>query len=116
MDANHELALQGRDILLRALGADPPAPDDMIGAMAALPVPALAAATDAQAEARSIGLLRDRGESRYRSAAGRSGRGEPVARPRRPARCSCGSPPQRYLGPSDYEPLADWLATLGQVA
>ena len=23
---------------------------------------------------------------------------------------------QRYLGPSDYEPLADWLATLGQVA
>lgn len=36
---NHELCLAGRDILAKALGIDPPAPDDMIGSIAALPVP-----------------------------------------------------------------------------
>lgn len=37
--ANRELALRGRDVLLAALGIDPPAPDAMIGSIAALPVP-----------------------------------------------------------------------------
>ena len=34
-----ELCLTGRRILIEALGIDPPAPDDMIGAIASLPVP-----------------------------------------------------------------------------
>jgi isopenicillin-N epimerase len=34
-----ELCLTGRRILLDALGIDPPAPDDMIGAIASVPVP-----------------------------------------------------------------------------
>jgi isopenicillin-N epimerase len=39
MRRNHELALRGRDILARALGIEPPAPDDMLGSMASLPIP-----------------------------------------------------------------------------
>ena len=39
MRRNHELALRGRDILANALQIDPPAPDDMLGSMAALPLP-----------------------------------------------------------------------------
>ncbi len=115
MAANHALALQGRDSLSRALGTDPPAPDDMLGAMAALPVPALAGATDAQAEAASVGLLRDRGVEvpigGWPVRAARAG-GPTAAAGHVLLRISA----QRYLGPSDYEPLADWLATLGQVA
>ncbi len=36
----HQLCLSGRRILLDALGIDPPAPDEMIGAIASVPVPA----------------------------------------------------------------------------
>ncbi|MBX7113485.1 MAG: aminotransferase class V-fold PLP-dependent enzyme [Myxococcaceae bacterium] len=39
MAANHALALQGRDVLLKALGFMAPAPDDMLGALAAIPLP-----------------------------------------------------------------------------
>ncbi len=39
MRANRALALQARDMLCRELGVEPPAPDHMIGAMAAVPVP-----------------------------------------------------------------------------
>lgn len=39
MAANRELALEGREILCGALGIDPPCPDEMIGAMATLPIP-----------------------------------------------------------------------------
>ena len=39
MAANHDLALRGRDILAGALGIEPPAPDAMLGSMAALPLP-----------------------------------------------------------------------------
>ena len=38
MAANHALALEARDVLAAALGIDPPAPDAMLGAMAALPL------------------------------------------------------------------------------
>ena len=41
MAANHELALTGRDRLAAALSIPPLAPDSMLGAMAALPVPGL---------------------------------------------------------------------------
>jgi len=39
MRRNRALALVGRDILCDALGIRPPAPDDMLGAMAAVPLP-----------------------------------------------------------------------------
>jgi isopenicillin-N epimerase len=39
MARNHELALAARDLLCDALAVTPPAPDGMIGAMAALPLP-----------------------------------------------------------------------------
>lgn len=39
MRRNRDLALRARDLLCRALEIDPPAPDEMLGAMAALPLP-----------------------------------------------------------------------------
>lgn len=39
MRRNRALALRGRDILAAALGAERPAPDSMLGSMAALPLP-----------------------------------------------------------------------------
>ncbi|MDH3518478.1 MAG: aminotransferase class V-fold PLP-dependent enzyme, partial [Acidimicrobiia bacterium] len=39
MDHNHRLVLEARDLICEALGIDAPAPDDMIGSMAALPLP-----------------------------------------------------------------------------
>lgn len=41
MAQNHRLALQARDILCQALDVPPPAPDAMLGSMAAIPLPAL---------------------------------------------------------------------------
>ena len=38
MAANHALALAGRDIVAAALGVEPPAPDAMLGSMAAVPL------------------------------------------------------------------------------
>jgi isopenicillin-N epimerase len=39
MRRNHELALHARDILVDALQIDSPAPDEMLGSMAAVPLP-----------------------------------------------------------------------------
>jgi isopenicillin-N epimerase len=39
MRTNHELALRARDVLLERLGVRAPAPDGMIGSMAAIPLP-----------------------------------------------------------------------------
>jgi isopenicillin-N epimerase len=39
MAANRRLALAGRDLLCAALGTEPPVPDEMLGAMAGVPLP-----------------------------------------------------------------------------
>jgi isopenicillin-N epimerase len=39
MQRNHTLALHGRDLVCQSLGIDPPAPDTMLAAMAAIPLP-----------------------------------------------------------------------------
>lgn len=39
MRRNHKLALRGRDIIAKALDIAPPAPDEMLGSMATLPLP-----------------------------------------------------------------------------
>lgn len=39
MARNHELALAGRKVICNALGVEPPYPDSMVGAMAAIPLP-----------------------------------------------------------------------------
>jgi isopenicillin-N epimerase len=39
MRRNHELALRARDLLCERLGIEKPAPDDMLGSMAAFPLP-----------------------------------------------------------------------------
>ena len=39
MRRNHELALRARDLLCGRLGIDKPAPDEMLGSMAAIPLP-----------------------------------------------------------------------------
>ncbi len=37
--SNHDLVLAGRDVICETLGIEPPAPDDMLGSMAAIPLP-----------------------------------------------------------------------------
>ncbi len=103
MAANHELALAGRDRLAAALGIDPPAPDSMLGSMAALP---LAAVRD-EAAANTLGrLLLD--EDGIEVPIGpwpvRAARADGAV-PRIVIRISA----QRYNEPADYERLASVL-------
>lgn len=57
--ANRALALAGRDRIASALGVEPPAPESMLGSMAALPIPGLR--DDAEAEALRAQLEREDG-------------------------------------------------------
>lgn len=54
MAANHALALAGRDRLAEALSVAAPAPDGMLGAMAALPLPGLSSDVEAEALRRML--------------------------------------------------------------
>ncbi len=106
MAANHELVLAGRDRLAAALGIEAPAPDSMLGAMAALPLDRV----PDEAAARELGRrLLD--EHRIQVPVGpwpvRAARTE-GAEPRILIRVSA----QRYNEPADYDRLAEALDTL----
>ena len=105
MATNRSLARRGRDVLCSALGVLPPAPDVMIGSMAAVPLPNLAP-TRAAAERLQVALFE---EERIEvpitifpvAAAARDGAGEQAL-----VRISA----QRYNRPEEYARLADTLA------
>jgi isopenicillin-N epimerase len=94
MRQNHEKALAGRDVLCRALGVEAPCPAEMLGSMAAVPLP------DGSAEALQDALLH------------RFGIEVPVvpwpASPKRLIRISA----QLYNSPEDYARLAEALKQL----
>jgi len=103
MAANHALALEGRDLLAAALGIHPPAPDSMLGSMAALPLARVADVAAGRTLARQL-VFED-------------GIQVPIvdwpvpaaladdARPHILVRISA----QRYNEPADYERLAEAL-------
>lgn len=94
---NHTLAVHGRDRLTAALGIPPPAPDDMIGSLAAVPLPD--AAPDERPLALGLLPLQERLFERY-------GIEVPVfGWPRLPARLLRVSA-QLYNRPEEYDRLA----------
>ena len=109
MAANHALALAARDRLAAALGVASPAPDALIGSMAAVPVPGLA--TDVEAEALHLALVDDRIEVPVHGWPVRGARATPTDPPRVVVvRVSA----QRYTEPDDIgrliEALERWLS------
>jgi isopenicillin-N epimerase len=54
MEANRDLVRAGRDLLCRALKVDAPAPDEMLGSMATVPLPEHGSSSN-PSEAASIG-------------------------------------------------------------
>jgi isopenicillin-N epimerase len=104
MAQNHALALAGRDLVATVLGVDPPAPDSMLGSMAALPLDAVAdeaAATELGRELR----VEDHIQVPIGPWPVRAARADGAA-PRILIRISA----QRYNEPADYERLAVSLA------
>jgi isopenicillin-N epimerase len=104
MTANHDLAIAGRDLVAEALGIAPPAPDSMLGSMAALPVPWLR--DDASAGELSRRLESEDG---IQVPVG----GWPVRAARQgedPEQVLIRISAQRYNELGDYERLADALA------
>src|SRR5439155_20773433 len=106
MARNHELAITARDLLASALDVSPPAPDEMIGAMAALPLPD---SPLAEVEITSDWADEDPLGERLR----RRGIEVPIIPwpepPRRLVRVSA----QLYNRPEEYQRLAEALAAEG---
>ena len=104
MAANHELVLAGRDRVAAALGIDPPAPDSMLGSMAALPLGGVPDETVARELGRRLrdedGIEVPIGPWPVRAAR------HDGAVPQIVVRISA----QRYNEPADYERLASALA------
>jgi isopenicillin-N epimerase len=106
MAANHAVALVARDRLAAALGVAPPAPDAIIGSMAAVPIPSLT--TDAEALALHLALVEDRIEVPVHGWPVPAARPTPTDPPRTVlVRVSA----QRYTEPEDIERL---VAALGR--
>ncbi len=103
MAANHALVLSGRDRLAAALGIDPPAPDSMLGSMAALPLAGVADETAGVELARRL-VIEDRIEV-------------PIVNWPVPAALADGARPRilirisaaPYNEPADYDRLAEAL-------
>jgi isopenicillin-N epimerase len=102
MDANHALVVEGRDIVADALGIDRPAPDDMLGSMAALPVSGVA--DDAAAEA--LGRALETEDGIQVPVGGWPARAARDPRAPAPAAVLIRISAQRYNESSDYERLA----------
>lgn len=103
-DRNRRLALRARDILAAALGVPPPAPDEMIGSLAALPLPDGSATT---AAALYGDPLQDELLERFRIEV-------PVVPWPRPPRRLIRVSAQVYNEESDYRKLAEALTVLLQ--
>ena len=106
MDANHGLALAGRDRIAAALGVEPPAPDLLLGSMAALPLPRLRTDRDAEALGRAL-FEEDAIEVPLVGWPVRGGRSD-VSDP--PTTVLVRLSAQRYNEPTDYDALASALA------
>ena len=105
MATNRSLARRGRDLLCSALGVQPPAPDVMLGAMAAVPLPGLAPTRAAAERLHEALFEEDRIEVPITifpvPAAAPGGAGELAL-----VRISA----QRYNRPEEYARLAETLA------
>jgi isopenicillin-N epimerase len=102
MAANHALAVEGRDLIASALGIDPPAPDSMLGSMAALPLSIPGVDDDATADAVRRTLVAEYG---IQVPLG----GWPVRAARaeeKPSRILLRLSAQLFNEPADYERLA----------
>jgi isopenicillin-N epimerase len=108
-ERNHRLALEGRRIVADALGVPLPCPDEMIGAMASLPVPATPRFSPPRAvSALELDPLHD---ALFRGYAIEVPVITSRAHPGRLLRISA----QAYNTPADYERLADALRDLLRV-
>ncbi|HKY48181.1 MAG TPA: aminotransferase class V-fold PLP-dependent enzyme [Acidimicrobiia bacterium] len=61
MDHNRRLALEARDLLCEFIGIEPPAPDSMIGSLAAVPIPPSTEEMSGQVDPLGRRLLHDHG-------------------------------------------------------
>ena len=101
MAANHDLAITGRDVLADALGIEAPAPDAMLGSMAALPL-TIPGADDVAADALRRVLVAEHGIQvpigAWPARAARTEKG--------PSQILVRISAQLYNEPADYERLA----------
>ncbi len=107
MAANHAMALEARDRLIDGLGIQAPAPDALLGSMAAIPLSLGEGATDADGDALHDGLFaEDRVEVPVVGWPVRGARERPTDTPRRVlVRVSA----QRYVESGDVERLVEAL-------